>query len=296
MNNAFSKLHPFVSLIYFVFVIGFAMFMQNPICLLIAFLGSIFNAIYLNMQKAIRLIFLYALPLVLFVSAINTIFNHQGATMLMMLPDTNPLTLEALVYGVCSGVMFATVIIWFSMFNSVMTSDKLIFLFGRIIPSLSIIISMALRFVPRFSSELKQVRMAQKSISRDITDGKLIDRIRNSVRIVSVMISISMENAIDTSDSMKSRGYGIKKRTSFSMYKFKNSDFYFLFVIIVLGTTLCILFFGNAVSFRYYPNISGNVLSIKAIITYILYCVIVFLPLAINIKEDTKWKLLKSKI
>ena len=80
---------------------------------------------------------------------INTAFNHEGITVLYYLPDGNPLTFESVVYGFASSVMLINVIVWFSCYSSVMTSDKFIYLFGKIIPSLSLIFSMTLSFIPK---------------------------------------------------------------------------------------------------------------------------------------------------
>ena len=111
------------------------------------------------------------------------------------------------------------------------SSDKVVFLFGRIMPSLSLVISMALRFVPRFSAQMKLVRNAQHTIGRDINEGTLFQKIRNAVKILSIMITWSLENAIETADSMKSRGHGLKGRTSYSLYKFDKRDAFMLCTI-----------------------------------------------------------------
>lgn len=70
-------------------------------------------------------------------------FNHYGVTMLYYVKSSgNWITLEALVYGVVLGAVMFVVIQWFSCYNKVMTTDKFIYLFGRIIPALSLILSM----------------------------------------------------------------------------------------------------------------------------------------------------------
>jgi hypothetical protein len=59
--------------------------------------------------------------------------------------------MESIVYGLAAAFMFVTVIIWFSCFNAVMTSDKFIYLFGKVIPALSLILAM----VPAPCAEIK---------------------------------------------------------------------------------------------------------------------------------------------
>lgn len=60
--------------------------------------------------------------------------------------------------------MMVTVITWFSCCNVVMTSDKFVYLFGKLIPALSLILSMTLRFVPRFTAQIKVVTQAQRCV------------------------------------------------------------------------------------------------------------------------------------
>src|SRR5690606_15261610 len=109
------------------------------------------------------------LPMLLFMAALNPLFNHQGVTILFYLERSgNPVTLESILYGISSAIMFVTVIMWFSCYNKVMTSDKFIYLFGRIMPKLSLLLSMTLRFVPRYIEKIREISYAQKCVGRDI--------------------------------------------------------------------------------------------------------------------------------
>ena len=220
MKDTFSNMHPFINFIFFALTIGFTMFIMNPVCLAVSFLCALVTALYLNGKKAVRLSLVFLLPMILLIVLVNPVFNHEGMTILTYFPWDNPLTLESIVYGIASAFLLSSTVLWFSSFNAVITSDKVVFLFGRIMPSLSLVISMALRFVPRFSAQMKLVRNAQHTIGRDINEGTLFQRIRNAVKILSIMITWSLENAIETADSMKSRGHGLKGRTSYSLYKF----------------------------------------------------------------------------
>ena len=69
---------------------------------------------------------------------------------------------------------------------------------------------MVLRFVPKFKAQFRVVSNAQKCVGRDVSNGKLLERIRHGIRILSIMVTWALENAIETADSMRSRGYGLK--------------------------------------------------------------------------------------
>lgn len=294
MKDAFSQMHPIVNFIFFAFVIGFSMFIMNPACLLISLVCALVNALYLNGKKAVRLSVLYLLPTFIIIAIVNPVFNHDGVTMLAYFPWDNPLTLESIIYGIATAVLLSSIVLWFSYFNEVMTSDKFIYLFGRIIPSLSLVLSMALRFVPRFIFQFNVIKNSQKCIGRDISDGKLLQRLKNAAKIISIMISWALENAIETADSMKSRGHGLKGRTAFSIYRFSKRDAAVLSIIIISGVILIIMSVLDVAKFRYFPSVKGNVISAPAIIYYALYFSLMIMPLAINIWEGIKWKRLRS--
>ena len=148
--NEFAKYHPLINFIYFTAVIVFSMIFVHPICLVTSLLCSVMYSVILNGKKALKFIAML-LPLMLISALINPAFNHEGVTVIAYLPSGNPLTLESILYGIVAASMVATVICWFSCFNKIMTSDKFIYLFGRIIPSLSLILSMTFRFVPKIS-------------------------------------------------------------------------------------------------------------------------------------------------
>lgn len=294
MKDAFSQMHPIVNFIFFAFVIGFSMFIMNPACLLISLVCALFNVLYLNGKKAVRLSVLYLLPTIIIIAIVNPVFNHDGVTMLAYFPWDNPLTLESIIYGIATAVLLSSIVLWFSCFNEVMTSDKFIYLFGRVIPSLSLVLSMALRFVPKFIFQFNVIRNSQKCIGRDISDGKLLQRLKNAAKIISIMISWALENAIETADSMKSRGHGLKGRTAFSIYRFSKRDAAVLSIIMTSGVILIIMSVLDVAKFRYFPSAKGNVISAPAIIYYALYFSLMIMPLAINVWEGIKWKRLRS--
>ena len=188
--NEFAKYHPLINFIYFTAVIVFSMIFVHPICLVTSLLCSAIYSIILNGKKALKFIVML-LPLMLISALINPAFNHEGVTVIAYLPSGNPLTLESILYGIVAASMVATVICWFSCFNKIMTSDKFIYLFGRIIPSLSLILSMTFRFVPKFKEQVQEVSNAQKSMGRDTSEGSVFVRVKNSIRILSAVITWS---------------------------------------------------------------------------------------------------------
>ena len=292
MNDAFNKIHPFTGLLYFAVVIGFSMFFMNPVCITLSLCCALLSAVIINGKRALGLTVKFIIPMILLVMIINPVFNHRGATIITYLPWQNPLTLEAILYGIASAVMFSSVILWFSVFNTVMTSDKIICLFGRIIPSLSLVISMTLRFVPRFVSKFKELKSAR------ITPQKqgFIIKMKILLSELSVMLSWSLESSIESADSMKSRGYGLKGRTAYNIFKFRKTDVIIITALIISALTMVLLIVLGVGKYSFYPVLKIEFSGAVSVLFYVIHLGIMLIPSITIAWEGLKWKQLQSKI
>ena len=204
-RDTFSSCHPVVNFLYFGLVLLFTMCFTHPLTRFVSVAGALAYDIYLNGKKATRFTLLYMLPMLLLTAILNPTFSHEGVTILWYFPNGNPLTLESILFGGAAALMLVAVVLWAVCYNTVMTSDKFVYLFGRIIPALSLVLSMTLRFVPKFRAQIQAVSEAQRCVGRDISNGTVIQRLRNGVTILSIMVTWTLENAIETADSMRGR-------------------------------------------------------------------------------------------
>ena len=294
MRGGLQAIHPAVSLFYFTAVIVFAMFLMNPVCLTLSLLCSAATAVVLNGRKTVLFALKVILPLALLAIVINPFVNHRGVTVLGYLPWNNPLTLESILFGVASAVMLSSTVLWFSSFHTVMTSDKLVFLFGKTLPALGLMLSMSLRFVPKFNAELREVRNAQRLLFPEKSG--LIPRIKNAVRVLSVMISRALEDSLETADSMKARGYGLKGRTAYSRYRMTGQDWFLLSVTIVLTAAIAVFCFCKTARFRYYPSVTQLKSAADTFIFYGTYAVLLLIPLILTVGEGIRWWKYESNI
>lgn len=296
MKDAFSNYHPVVNFLYFAFVFGFSMVFMHPVCLLISLICAIIYSIKLKGKKAIKFNLLVLLPIIIVTALINPAFNHEGATIITYLHTGNPLTLESIAYGLGAATMLGAIFTWFSSYNEIMTSDKFVYLFGRIIPGLSLILSMALRFVPKFKAQIKVVSEAQRSIGRDISNGGVFERIRHGLTILSIMITWALENSIETADSMKSRGYGLPGRTAFSIYRFEKRDKLAIISISLLGGYILLGGIMGGFKWRYFPTMKGQGLGLFSISLWIAYITLCIIPIIINRQEEIQWESTQLKV
>lgn len=295
--DSFASLHPIVNFTYFTAVLVFSMFFMHPVFQLISLISAIsYSIIIKGAKEGIKFNFAYMLPMLIFMSILNPLFNHEGATILFYFKNGNPVTLESIIYGIAAATMFITVIIWFSSYNSVMTSDKVIYLFGRIIPSLSLVFSMVLRFVPRYVEQIKVISNAQKCIGRDASQGNIFRRAKNGIKILSIMITWALENAIETADSMRSRGYGLPGRTSFSLFRFDNRDKVVFSTIVILISIILLGAFKGVNTIKFFPSIKITEITGFSILVYISYFVLCIIPVIINVQEAIQWRYIESRI
>ena len=295
-KDFFSSYHPAVLFVYFLMTAGFSVVFLHPGLLTVSLAGALAYAACLKRAKLIGFFLKFLLPLFLLSSLFNPIFNHAGSTILAYFRNGNPLTLESCVYGLAAAVMITSVITWFSCYNEVMTSDKFIYLFGRVAPSLSLVFSMVLRFVPRFAARLKAVSKAQAGVGKDIRTGGAAERIKHGVSILSVMVTWALESAVDTADSMNGRGYGLPSRTAFAVYRFGKRDLPVSVFFLFCGVYITVGAVAGELSVKYFPATVFPASSLYGFSVLACYAALCLTPTAINIFEAGKWRALKSKI
>ena len=295
-KDSFCSFHPAALLLYFILTIGIPMFVMHPVILMISFISALIYAVYQNGNGGIRRGCLYLFPAALFVVLVNALFQHRGVTVLYYFPSGNPLTLESIAYGFASAGMMVAVMLWFFICSRVMTSDKFVYLFGRVMPVLSLLLSMVLRLIPLFYKQFQNVQEAQRSMGRDFSEGTLIKRMKCAVTIFSIMFTWAMENAIITADSMKSRGYGLSGRTAFSLYRFEKRDRKLLGWLLFCGFYMAISIFIGWLDWSYYPQFNGALLSPFSVGSYICYLALCTTPVIIGKREERIWEICKSEI
>lgn len=267
---------------------------MHPLILLFSLIGSFIFFMALNPFKVVWRDSRFYLLVFILIAVTNPIFVHKGESILFYLND-NPVTMEAIVYGFVIAAMLIAIIFWSKSYTDLMTSDKFIYLFGKAVPKLSLIISMALRFIPIFKRQIQKVNQTQKTLGL-YTSNSITDRVLSGIRTFNSIITWSLENSVQQSDAMKARGYGLKGRTNFSLFKWYKRDIYaLLFMVIVFGL---VLFFNvqNMYAFHYYPAITGIQLGRTQFVQFIAVFVLMILPTLIELKENLQWKFLISKI
>ena len=290
-NDAFSKCHPAVNFLFFVGAIGMSVVIQHPMYLLSGIVTGGIYYLLLNGRKGWKTI-LGLLPVFVFLTAINPLFNTLGETPLFYVFG-RPYTFEALLYGGALASMFVIMMLWFGCYNKVLTSDKFTSLFGNLIPAISLLLVMVFRMVPNFIRKTGQIIGARKSIGKGASEAASTkEKVKDGMTVLGTLTSWALEGSVVTGDSMRARGYGSAKRTSFMIYRMTVADWWLLVVMAVLVTLTILAAVWGQMTATFTPELQIATTS-WGIVAYTAYLLI---PTALSIKEAIQWHISRSRI
>ena len=272
-----SKLHPGVMFVYFVMTLILTMCVTSPILLLASFLSATIMEFMVGGGKRYVQQLRGMVVIMLMVSLGNVLLSHNGIHVLFYVND-QAITAEAFWYGLFFGGMISTAYLWFDLFQLFCDSEKLIYIFGKTMPTLGLLISMSLHYIPTLHRRLAIIRDAQRGMGRD-ENRSFMERAKQYGKEFSILISWSLENAIDTSDAMTARGYGLGRRSCFHTYRFRGRDGFYLVAMCIAFVLGAIGTFGFAYRVYYYPAIVFPKVNGYLMIFYGCYVVFVCLPL-----------------
>lgn len=253
----FSTVHPALLLVYALGAPLVTMCGRNPVFQIMAFVCGVWvNYFYLGGKgtregmKGIFFIFLI-------VTAFNIILNPMGVTTLFYIGERR-VTLESAAYGCSNGLMLAAVILWFRSFTAVLPNNKFLYLFGKRFQKTGLLLSMIIKLFPETRYKIHCIQFADDTLGYE-EKMSLKEKLGRSMRQVSVLLEWSMEDGIETADSMKARGYGDGARTSYEEYPVTVCDkmmaaFQMIFLPAAIGTVMM-----QNKEFTYYPTLAWKI-------------------------------------
>lgn len=284
-----DRINPLSIAFYYLCVLGVTMFSMHPLLLGISLLFSVINGVTAAVGRRARL---FSLGLFAIVALLNPLLVHNGATVLFYLND-RPVTLEAALYGVAAATMIMAALGHLRVLSRLLTSDKVLYLFGRFSPRAALLLSMSLRYTALLRQRWHKIQDAQRALGL-YDDDNLIDAVRGRARVLSTLITWTLENGIITAESMEGRGYGCGRRTSYAPYRVRLYDGLLMMLCAVL--TALTVFGSEHGAMVYYPGLMiewGGAWSFAGAGAFAVLCAI---PLILNTKEAVKWRSLRSKI
>lgn len=283
-RDSFSGDHPAVNFIYFLGVLCFGVVILHPAYLLLGLMGALSYYLLLHGVAGLRRIVLM-MPLLAAVALLNPLINGNGATVLFTVFGRN-YTLEALIYGLVLAMMFLGMTLWFGCYSAVMTGDKFTSLLGNLLPSLSLLLVMIFRMIPDLIGKGRQISGVRRSIGKgsDATE---------AAAVLSCLTGLALEGSVVTADSMRARGYGSARRTSFQRYRMTGRDKILLALILTGIAALLYAQFAGAMTASFTPQ--WYLAPIRPA-TLLLYGLYTFLPTLLHLQEAISWHISRSRI
>lgn len=223
LDRRFFMVHPAVVFLYFAGLFTCAFLFTNPLFLTAVMVCSFGLALYYNGYKASRGTFRAALFFAALMLVLNPLTSHRGAHILFYLRG-NPITLEAIAYGVYNFMLIATLLVTFLSFNRLIDSERFLFLFARLVPKTAFITNMTIRYIWLYrarAGELYEVRKTRESTGQK--EGK-IPRLKKAGVLLSALVSWSLEEGMKIAQVLKSKEYGRQRRSNYILYKFTPAD------------------------------------------------------------------------
>ncbi|MBE6658432.1 MAG: energy-coupling factor transporter transmembrane protein EcfT [Ruminococcaceae bacterium] len=290
----FDTLHPVTLLVYFLFALIPAMTVSHPGIQAAAVLGGTALLFLISGCRSARTTLLFALPAAVFCMLINALFTHRGITVLFYFPTGNPCTLESLLSGLSLAAALFSAVVLFAVLSRVMTSEKLICLFGTVSPALALVLSMALRFLPHYKQRLTDITAANAGISSRLQPqtahppvgkepGTRIRQAKDGLSLFSALFAISTEESLAVADAMRARGYGCGiPRSAYTVYRITRRDIGILGVLLFCSVPLLYAICSGALSWDYYPYLHGSADLRAVLLSVCFYSVGMLMPMILS--------------
>lgn len=285
----FQSVHPIVSFTYYVGVVLLVMLLFHPLFLLVALLAVIvLNVCHDRGRQLYRWRFMFLIVGVISL-ILNPLFNHRGSHILFYFLD-QPITLEAVVYGAMTMLLLLCIFITFLSYNQVITSHKFLYLFSRVSPKVALMIMIAIRFVPLLKRRLSQITLVQRTRGVSMREGSIRKRLRDGMKQLQILVSWSLEEAIQTADSMNARGYTTGERTSYYTYRWNRRDIWILLMFCSAALGCIVGWFLGLGQFTIYPELGTINLTIADGVVFTCFILFLMTPLLVEGREIYRWR------
>lgn len=286
-TTAMDRVHPGVSLLFFVCAVGGTLLLEHPAFRLCALCGAV-CCHKVCCPGAGRFLLRTAAPLCALAAVLNPLFNHRGVHILFYFPWGNPCTGESLLFGLSAACLLLSVLLWFRCYTAVMTGEKSLYLFSRTAPALTLLLRLSLRFVPVFRRALERTREAQTALLGPPRTKK--EALRRAFFAVQIRLRDALQDAVAVADAMKSRGYGLPGRTGFDVFRFRSRDGVSL--LFLSGCALPVLgaYPAGLLRFSFFPAPHGAPPSPLLFLCAPLFLLLCLFPVILHGWEVSRWR------
>lgn len=286
----FRSLHPTVMLLYYAGGIAFGMLLFHPIILLCGWIACLIVNWHLDGGRAWRRWSVPMLSILLFLMVINPLVSHRGRTVWFYLGDL-AITMESVAYGVTMALSLLGLLTLFVSYRLVLTEHKFLYLFARVSPKAALLAMMATGMVPRLRRRLSELTLIQQTRGVTVTEGPAGARARHGVRLVASLLAWTLEDSLQTADSMQARGYGTGPRSAYYAFRFRARDAWTASGLLAATAVILVLWWQGYGFLTIYPRLAPIALDIGDALTLAVYVLFLLLPLIWEWRDRSKWKI-----
>lgn len=253
-NSEFAGRHPVVIMLYVLACVIWTMITRHPVALLVSFLISAAYCVILHGMK--RWVGLLAAGgvMLFFAVIILPFFSHRGVTPLFYVNGL-AVTWETVFYGMIMTMMLLAVLQWCMVAGCLMDSEKLLYLTGKTIPTIGLMLMMIFRTLPDMRDRYRQIHEAQIGLGKAGKAASRPGRVQSFLRELSILISWSLEDSIEVSVSMESRGYRTGKRTWFHLFHIRKEDIVWCIFMLLTFTGMYVSQGRGGLQAFYFPEL-----------------------------------------
>lgn len=288
MGNGIQAIHPFVMFFYYICIGFFAMFFNHPIFLLAGCLALIAVNLTHDGGRSMKQWAPLMIVMSVLIIAINPFINSRGTNVLFTVFGKH-VTFEAVLYGIVTALSLLMILLLFISLNMVLNGNKLLYIFARILPRTAFLVMMSIRFVPLLKGRLVEIQDVQRFKGMTMMQGSLRERAKSGMSMLQILLSWSLEEAVETADSMKARGYGTGKRRPYIPYRMTKSDKCWLGYLVVLFALSAAGGFMGYGKIIIYPELGTLHLTSLDWAVFASGMAIALFPVFVEGREQLKW-------
>ena len=161
-----TEIHPGILIVYYLILTLSAFLFSNPYYM-ITFIVLMLFLIYLQgVRSELVNVMKIFIPLGALIIIINPLFIYKGAHRIYLW-GSYFITLEALVYGFLMAGTFLIVLLALSSYNKTVSYQEMLYILSKKLPVISMVLVMALRFIPLLNSRAVEIEKLFKLENRE---------------------------------------------------------------------------------------------------------------------------------
>ena len=161
-----TEIHPGILIVYYLILALSAFLFSNPYYM-ITFIVLMLFLIYLQgVRSELVNVMKIFIPLGALIIIINPLFIYEGAHRIYLW-GSYFITLEALVYGFLMAGTFLIVLLTLSSYNKTVSYQEMLYILSKKLPVISMVLVMALRFIPLLNSRAVEIEKLFKLENRE---------------------------------------------------------------------------------------------------------------------------------